>query len=130
MKIIPVLDLLGGIVVRGVGGRRQEYRPVESVLTQSVRPLEVAQAFRDRLGLTALYVADLDGILRQQPNLTTLRELSAAGFDVWIDAGLRDSADAAMLLSAGAAKVIAGLESMSWPSVLESLVAEWGVSRV
>ena len=27
MQILPVLDLLNGIVVRGVGGRRDEYRP-------------------------------------------------------------------------------------------------------
>ena len=130
MKIIPVLDLLDGIVVRGVGGRRQEYRPVESVLTRSARPLEVAQAFREQLGLTTLYVADLDGIIRKQPNVTTLRELCAAGFDVWIDVGLRDVTDAATLVSAGAAKVIAGLESLSGPLVLESLIAEWGASRI
>ena len=52
MLAIPVLDVLNGVIVRGVGGRRNEYRPVESVLTQSARPLDVAQAFRDRLSLT------------------------------------------------------------------------------
>ena len=130
MKIIPVLDLLDGVVVRGIGGRRQEYRPVESVLTRSARPLEVAQAFREQLGLTTLYVADLDGIVRKQPNLMTLHELCAAGFDVWVDAGLRDVADAATLLSAGATTVIAGLESLSGPLVLESLITEWDASRI
>ena len=28
MEVIPVLDLKGGLVVRGVAGRRDEYRPV------------------------------------------------------------------------------------------------------
>ena len=68
MLAIPVLDVLNGVIVRGVGGRRNEYRPVESVLTPSARPLDVARAFRDRLSLTTLYLADLDGILRQRPN--------------------------------------------------------------
>ena len=42
MQIIPVLDLLGGQVVRGVGGRREAYRPVRSVLTTSSEPRQVA----------------------------------------------------------------------------------------
>src|SRR5579872_5647704 len=47
MRIVPVLDLLGGVVVRGVGGRRREYRPVVSRLTPSCDPLDVARAFAD-----------------------------------------------------------------------------------
>ena len=34
MKILPVIDLKGGVVVRGVAGRRDEYRPIVS---QAVR---------------------------------------------------------------------------------------------
>jgi len=82
LQILPVLDLLNGIVVRGVGGRRDEYRPVKSVLTDSAKPLDVARAFRDRLELTTLYVADLDGILHQQPNETVFRQLATDGFEL------------------------------------------------
>src|SRR5437660_464634 len=32
MRVLPVLDLLGGQVVRGVGGQRHQYRPVVSRL--------------------------------------------------------------------------------------------------
>ena len=38
MRIIPVLDVLGGCVVRGVGGRRDEYRPIVSKLCNSREP--------------------------------------------------------------------------------------------
>ena len=130
MQIIPVLDLWNGVVVRGVGGRRHEYAPVESVLTRSTRPLDVARAFQERLGLTTLYIADLDGIVRRQPNVGTLCELCDAGFDVWIDAGLRDLADADELLRTGAGKLIAGLESLSGPDVLASLVRTLGTQRI
>jgi phosphoribosylformimino-5-aminoimidazole carboxamide ribotide isomerase len=62
MRVVPVLDLKGGHVVHGVGGRREEYRPVVSRLTDSSAPADVATAFRDRFGLSELYVADLDDI--------------------------------------------------------------------
>lgn len=130
MLVIPVLDLLNGVVVRGVGGRRDEYRPVESVLTSSAQPLDVARAFRERLNLTTLYVADLDGILRQQPNDGMHRQLVDDGFELWIDAGVRSLNDANRLLNAGAAKVIVGLETVPDARLLAALVAEFGASRI
>ena len=130
MLIFPVLDLLNGIVVRGVGGRRDEYRPVESVLTTSAQPLDVATAFRERLGLTTLYVADLDGILHQRPNENVFRALTANGFELWIDGGLRSLDEARCLLSAGAAKVIVGLETLSDVRLLTTLINEFGSERI
>ncbi len=130
LQIIPVLDLLNGVVVRGVGGRRDEYRPVKSVLASSAQPLDVAQAFRGRLNLTTLYVADLDGILRQQPNGEVYRQLADDGFEFWIDAGVRSLSDANRLLNAGAAKIIVGLETVPDGRLLAALVAELGASRI
>ncbi len=130
MLILPVLDLLNGVVVRGVGGRRDEYRPVESVLTNSSQPLDVARAFRERLGLTTLYVADLDGILHQRPNVEVFRELTADGFELWIDAGLRSLADVSRFLQAGATKVIVGLETLSDTRLLTTMIGEFGSERI
>ena len=130
MQILPVLDLLNGIVVRGVGGRRDEYRPVESVLTTSAHPLDVARAFRERLELTTLYVADLDGILHQRPNEHIFQQLVADGFELWIDGGLRSLDDASRLLSTGAAKVIVGLETLSEVRLLATLIGEFGAERI
>lgn len=130
MLILPVLDLLNGIVVRGVGGRRDEYRPVESVLTASAKPLDVARAFRERLGLTTLYVADLDGILHRRPNEHVFRQLANEGFELWIDGGLRSLDDARRLLTTGAAKVIVGLETLSDTRLLTILIGEFGTERI
>ena len=74
MQLIPVLDLLNGVVVRGVAGRRDEYRPIQSGLTDSVEAREMARAIRGAYGFNAFYVADLDAILRGQPNLGVYRE--------------------------------------------------------
>jgi phosphoribosylformimino-5-aminoimidazole carboxamide ribotide isomerase len=130
MRVIPVLDLLGGVVVRGIGGRRHEYRPVASVLTHSARPLEVASAFREQLGLTTLYIADLDGIAQHQPDVSFLGTLRDAGFEVWIDAGVRSVADVTRQLDAGAAQVIIGLETLSGPRMLATLGDEFGWPRM
>ena len=89
MKVIPVLDLLDGCVVRGVAGRRSEYRPIVSQRTGSSEPLVVARAIRDAFGLCEFYIADLDGILRHQPKLAVYRQLMDDGFQLLVDAGVR-----------------------------------------
>src|SRR4051794_31268868 len=88
MQILPVLDLLGGQVVRGVAGRRQDYRPMRSPLIDSSEPLAVSRRFRAVFGLDELYVADLDAIAGQAPSLELLRNLVQDGFRLWLDAGV------------------------------------------
>src|SRR5262245_27511643 len=98
MDILPVLDLLNGIVVRGVAGKREEYRPIESRLVDSADVLPVARAFREQLGLTRIYLADLDAILHQHPNPDLYRELAEDGFELLVDAGLRNVESAESVL--------------------------------
>jgi phosphoribosylformimino-5-aminoimidazole carboxamide ribotide isomerase len=130
LQILPVLDLLQGVVVRGVGGRRDEYRPVVSRLVDTPDPLSVARAFGDRLGLTRLYVADLDAILHERPNEEVYRLLAAEGFELLIDAGLRSVASAEVILAAGGAKVVVGLETWPAPEDLARLCENVGPERV
>jgi phosphoribosylformimino-5-aminoimidazole carboxamide ribotide isomerase len=130
MQVLPVLDLLHGTVVRGVGGRRDEYRPVESNLTAKPDALSVARAFRDQLGLTRIYIADLDAILHQRPNLDVYRALSQEGFELLVDAGLRSVESAGPIVSAGATQLIAGLETWPGPDELACLCEIIGTERV
>src|SRR5262245_15013390 len=102
MDILPVLDLLNGVIVRGVAGKREEYRPVVSRLADSPDGLSVARAFRDQLGLTRVYLADLDAILHQRPNRKTYEALAEDGFELLVDAGLRNIESAESVLAAGA----------------------------
>jgi phosphoribosylformimino-5-aminoimidazole carboxamide ribotide isomerase len=124
MRIIPVLDLMGGVVVRGVGGRRREYRPVVSRLTASSAPLDVARAFADHFGLTELYLADLDAIAGGEPAWATCAALHAGGFRLWVDAGVRRPEGARALARAGVETVVVGLETVAGPDVLREVVAE------
>lgn len=130
MQIIPVVDLLDGSVVRGVAGRRQEYRPVESCLCAGSDPLTICKAVRETLGLHEFYVADLDAIVHDRLNVAACRELAKEGFSTWIDAGLRDVSRAEELIDAGASAVIAGLETSSGPAHVESLCRRFGPERV
>jgi phosphoribosylformimino-5-aminoimidazole carboxamide ribotide isomerase len=129
-KIIPVLDVLKGQVVRGVAGRREEYRPIVSRLTASTAPGDVAHALHDEFGFSLFYLADLDAILGQPAAIALYEELHAAHFRLWVDAGLRQAADAAPLRAAGVEGIVAGLETLAGPNVLRELLLEFGPERL
>lgn len=127
---MPVIDILAGAVVRGVGGRRSEYRPVVSSLSPTAEPLVIADAFRTKLGLHQLYIADLDGILHARPNLQILRQLAQDRFAMWVDAGIRCRHDAEQLCALGITTVVAGLETLKNVNELQSMVAQFGSERI
>ena len=60
MRIIPVLDVMNGAVVRAVGGRRAEYVAWASPLTGNTDPKDITTALLARADADTLYVADLD----------------------------------------------------------------------
>src|SRR5262249_52677780 len=84
MRIIPVLDVMKGQVVPGVGGRRHEYRPIVSRLTSATDPVGVAQALAAHFGWRDFYLADLDAILGAAPAFELYRALRGAGFSLWV----------------------------------------------
>lgn len=130
MRILPVLDLKDGVVVRGVAGRRQEYRPIVSQLTTSCLPLDVAHAFRDALGLDELYFADLDAIAGAPPSFELYRKLRSDRFRLWIDAGVRHVEDAITLADAGIERIVVGLETVTGPESLMNISRQVGGDRV
>jgi phosphoribosylformimino-5-aminoimidazole carboxamide ribotide isomerase len=130
MRIIPVMDLQNGVVVRGIAGRRHAYRPIISQLTGSCRPADVAQAFRDHFGVTELYLADLDAIAGGGPALGTYSILRNLGFRLHVDAGVRHAKGARPLAAAGAQGIVAGLETIVGPEVLGELCREYGSARI
>lgn len=124
LRVLPVLDLLGGQVVRGVAGEREKYRPLTSELTTSTDPIAVARAFRAILGLHALYLADLDAILHSRPNSAIYEALLDDGFTLWLDAGVRNLADALRFVDMGVQSVVVGLETIASRADLADIVAE------
>ena len=98
MKLIPVIDLMQGQVVRAVRGNRQAYRPIASALCVSSDPVTVATILCDHCATNQLYVADLDALLGQAAQAAVLRALLHAlpALELWLDAGFKgaDAADA------------------------------------
>jgi phosphoribosylformimino-5-aminoimidazole carboxamide ribotide isomerase len=120
MQIVPVLDVMSGNVVRAIGGRRSEYRPLVSTLTASTEPLAVADAIRTRHGLSEFYLADLDAIEGAAPALDTFDRLRAIGLQLWVDAGVRDARDAERITE-HVDSIVVGLETVRGPEVLAEI---------
>lgn len=102
---------------------RELYQPVQSVLCNSAEPVHVARAFRERLGLEELYIADLDAI--QAGEKTSHRDVIAGlageeGFHVLLDAGVTDKTEAEMWLRLGVDRVVIGAETLNtWETMQE-----------
>jgi phosphoribosylformimino-5-aminoimidazole carboxamide ribotide isomerase len=139
MDVIPVLDVKGGRAVHARRGERAAYARVAGVLGTGDDPLALAMAFRDRLGCRTLYLADLDAIasaaspsnrtLPLAPCASLVRALAALGLEIWVDAGVRSSAQAAALLEAGAVRVVVGLETLPGMDALAGIIAHGGPAR-
>ncbi|HEV8059322.1 MAG TPA: HisA/HisF-related TIM barrel protein [Gemmataceae bacterium] len=121
MRILPVLDIQQGKVVRGVGGRRHEYQPIVSKWARSTEPLALAEAMHAAYGFRDFYLADLDAIAGQPPSWELFARLLARGFRIAVDAGIREELDGRRLLEAGVDCVI-GLETVAGPDSLRALL--------
>ena len=116
------MDLKDGLVVHAVRGERQRYQPVKSVLCPTAQPLAVALAFRDQLGLSELYIADLDAIQGSGDHRSLIAALAPqTGMQLLVDAGFADSQSAAEGLANGASEVIIGSETLPDWDALEKM---------
>jgi len=74
MRCILACDLKGGIVVRGVRGERDRYRPIAeySRIVRTSAPVDVISEIRPK----ETYIADLDRIMGLGDNLKIIKALS------------------------------------------------------
>jgi phosphoribosylformimino-5-aminoimidazole carboxamide ribotide isomerase len=124
------LDVMNGQVVRAVAGRRLDYQPLVSRLTNSCQPISVALALRQSYGLSKLYLADLDAIDGTMPRFSTYQALRDEGFYLCVDAGVREPSRVEALFTAGIDEVILGLETLSGPQTLQQLLSQFGGGRL
>jgi phosphoribosylformimino-5-aminoimidazole carboxamide ribotide isomerase len=112
-----------GLVVRGIAGQRDQYRPIVSTLTNSAQPLDVANALHDRFGFDDLYVADLDAIGGASPAFAILDEIAAARFSLWVDIGIRTANNVSPFAARSSMSAVVGLETVQGPDVLKEICA-------
>jgi phosphoribosylformimino-5-aminoimidazole carboxamide ribotide isomerase len=125
MDVIPVIDVRHGLAVRAVGGRRDDYRPLETPLAEGSDPVAVGLGFMSLFAFPVLYVADLDGIEGRGANADLPGRLAAAlpGAKIWIDDGTAPQEAGARLASASAATLVVGSESVRNNADLKALHA-------
>jgi len=130
LKVVPVIDILGGVAVHAIKGRRSEYQPLKSILCGSADPLDVALTFK-ALGFSELYIADLDAIMTDHPNFPILKQIAdKTGLSLMVDAGVADLGRAEKLLRSNVSKVVIGTETLSSISFVGEAVRFLGKERV
>jgi uncharacterized protein related to proFAR isomerase len=73
MEVIPVIDLKDGVVVHARMGMRSAYAPIETPLSPTSQPNDVARGMLSIFPFRKLYVADLDAIEHKGDNNAALR---------------------------------------------------------
>lgn len=97
MKIIPVIDLLNGIVVHAKQGQRDDYKAIESQLTHSSKPLDIIAALLALHPFKTLYIADLNSIQHtkapHEDHYMVIEAITKAypTLELWVDVGITDT---------------------------------------
>jgi phosphoribosylformimino-5-aminoimidazole carboxamide ribotide isomerase len=133
VRVIGVIDLKNGRAVHARGGSRELYAPVHSALLaedQQGDALALSRAYRDRLGLAEIYVADLDRIVNGGALSQAVNAIAAVGVPLMVDGAVASIDDAWTVLDAGARRVVVGLETLTSLRELASIVDAVGAERV
>ncbi len=130
LKVIPVIDILNGIAVHAVKGKRKDYQPLQSTLTSSVDPVDVAKTF-SHIGFSALYVADLDAIMGGKANFEVLRRIvHETGLELMVDSGITDNETIEKLLKINVSKIIIGTETLNTKNFVKDAVRLYRADRI
>jgi phosphoribosylformimino-5-aminoimidazole carboxamide ribotide isomerase len=120
VRIIPVLDLKDGQVVRAEKGERHRYQPIVTPLAEGSDPVAVAQGLRTLHPFQTFYIADLDAIAGLAPNhdaVARLRGLADAP-ELWVDAGFADAGPLEAALDTPGICPVLGSESQADDALL------------
>ncbi|MFH0967274.1 MAG: 1-(5-phosphoribosyl)-5-[(5-phosphoribosylamino)methylideneamino]imidazole-4-carboxamide isomerase [Methanobacteriota archaeon] len=124
MKIFPAVDILGGLCVQLVQGKRDS-------ATRYGDPLTCAQQWLSE-GADALHIVNLDGAFGSATaNAEQIRRvISNTDVEVQLGGGIRSLDDARAWLETGIDRVILGTFAVSNPDCLTSLSEEYGSERI
>ena len=112
-KIIPVIDILNSEAVHAIKGEREKYKPLNSALIKSSNPIEIARRIKHDTLISEVYIADLDAILRREPNFSLLTEiLTIPEIKVMIDPGIIFAKDIIEYSNCELDSLILGLETI------------------
>ncbi len=126
-ELIPVIDLMGGLVVHARAGDRDSYRPLAgSLVAASAEPAEVVRGLLALHPFRTLYIADLDSIRKQGDHKTAIFALRRAfpELALWVDAGFAGECSCRRYLETGLGDLVLGSESQGDLRLLELFAGE------
>ena len=115
-ELIPVIDLMGGLVVHARAGDRDRYRPLEhSRVSASPEPPAVIEGLLALHAFRTLYIADLDAIRKQGDHKSLIFRLRQMfpQLSLWVDAGFSGECGCRRFLAAGLGDLVLGSESQA-----------------
>jgi len=114
MRVIGVIDLRHGRAVHARAGRRDQYQPVRAVAGTTIDgdAVGLVRAYVDLLGVTEVYLADLDALAGGSPNDPVITAVAATGAPVLLDTGVNSVDAARQVIALGAACVVVALETL------------------
>jgi phosphoribosylformimino-5-aminoimidazole carboxamide ribotide isomerase len=126
MDVIPVIDIKNGEVVHAQGGRRDSYRPIQTPLSPTSTPSDVAAGLLRLAPFRILYIADLDAIEGRQANDAAIDMITRAapGVELWVDNGIARADVARAWLQRWPHCLVIGSESQCDLETIRSLRGE------
>jgi phosphoribosylformimino-5-aminoimidazole carboxamide ribotide isomerase len=124
-RIVPVVDVKGGLAVHAVKGQRDTYAPVNCGWCKDGNIGSLVKGYSEIFGLHDLYVADLDAIMAGKLSKAAYKEvLARVDGEVMIDAGVTSMVDFHKITSVGFESVILGTESIPTISLLAKIIEQ------
>ena len=107
-KLIFVMDISNGVVVHGVRGERDNYKPISegSKIVENSDPLEIMGVVKAK----EVYIADLDRIMERGDNFSLIKKISNKA-EVMADIGVRSLEDVE-IGHKYASKIVLGTETI------------------
>lgn len=93
MEVIPVIDLMHGLVVHARLGQRHTYQPLVSPLCKNAEPETVVAGLLRLHPFQTIYLADLDALTGGSPQTPMVEKLRKLFPEIvfWIDRGLPEA---------------------------------------
>jgi len=132
VEIIPVIDLMGGIVVHARRGERQNYRPLQSPLCAGSEPAAVVHGYLTVHPFSTVYIADLDAITGKGDSGPVIAGLRRHFPDLrfWVDNGLADAGACRNWLQQEYGDLVIGSEAQRDAATIKALAPENSAGRI
>ncbi len=107
LEIIPAVNIYKGtLVIRGKNG----YEPFKDEEGEAFKTQELIDDLKEE-GYKRIYIADINGINRDRPELDMIKNLSTK-IELWVDGGSRYADSSIDILIAGAEKVVLSTKTL------------------